>query len=154
MGQLIEGVWRTDDAGATWTASSTPLPQTEEADGIYAVTFADSNRGLVVGGNYTKPGDGAGAGARTSDGGRTWTSFDLGGYRSAVAHLGADRWMAVGINGSDTTGDGGVSWRSLEPDVELNAVTGTKDGSAVWAVGPSGAVYRLRLGLGVERPEE
>lgn len=143
-------VWHTDDSGASWTAVSTPLPQGGEADGVYAIDFVDERHGVVVGGNYTRPEDGARAAAWTEDGGRTWHSADTRGYRSAVDSS-AWGWLAVGINGTDYSADGSV-WSAQSFAPELNAIAHSPDGYDAWAVGPGGGVHHVGVSLAPGRP--
>lgn len=144
-------VLRTVDGGRSWAAVRTPMRQGDGAAGIFALAFQDELVGLGVGGKYTEPEARYGTVILTEDGGKSWILCERppGGFRSAVAPLpkrpGA--WIAVGINGTDVSLDGGLSWSPIGTgrDTELNAVMPTPSGDAVWAVGPLGTVRRMQL---------
>jgi photosystem II stability/assembly factor-like uncharacterized protein len=104
----------------------------------------DSKNGVIVGGDYEKPAEAINNLAFTKDAGRSWTPrTGLTGYRSAVAYIENRKIIAVGTNGTDLTTDGGGVWKKIG-DENLNAVA-AKGRDAVWAVGPSGLVAKLRL---------
>ena len=139
-------VFHSNDGGLHWDVAATPLRHDGAGAGIFSLAFADSARGVAVGGDYGKPGDAAANVAVTSDGGRTWiepAGAHPSGYRSAVAFL-AERkvWIAVGTSGSDISRDGGRSWKTFDSGA-YNAV-GAAGGDAVWAVGPGGRIAKLR----------
>jgi photosystem II stability/assembly factor-like uncharacterized protein len=134
------------DRGRTWRGSQTPLRNDSASSGIFSLAFADSRRGVAVGGDYTKPADTTGNAAITTDGGRTWArpaGTPPSGFRSAVTYVAPSKlWIAVGTSGSDVSTDGGQSWRLFDGG-GYNAVSFTTRG-AVWAVGPQGRIARFR----------
>lgn len=140
------------DAGRTWTVADTPLAA-GPSTGIFSIAFRDARHGIVVGGDYTREHEAADNAARTSDGGRTWTLVTgLGGYRSVVAHLGADRgaqlWMAVGPSGSDISADDGKTWRpygSLGFDTIGVAKGRNRTAVSVFGAGANGRIGRLQI---------
>jgi len=133
-------VFHSDDGGKSWTVAKAPLRHDSETAGVFSLAFSDARHGVAVGGDYMKPGEGAGTIAITEDGGKTWTApaSQLPGYRSAVVYL-EDRkmWIATGTSGSDASLDGGRTWKSLGGG-GYNAVSFA--GSVGWAVGPGGAI--------------
>ncbi|KAK3277159.1 hypothetical protein CYMTET_14816 [Cymbomonas tetramitiformis] len=82
-------------------------------EGLYGVTFQDSNTGWAVGADGTT--------LRTSDGGNTWSVSGDGGPEKlhswkAVSFHGPNTGWAVGSSGSIIhTGDGGATW-TLQPN--------------------------------------
>jgi hypothetical protein len=99
----------------------------------------ENSRFIAVGGDYTKPNEGAGTAAWSADGGWTWTASAQPphGYRSGVEWSDALKaWIAVGANGSDMSRDDGKTWVALD-DGEWNAV------SLPFVVGPKGRIGRL-----------
>jgi hypothetical protein len=102
-------------------------------------SFADNSRFIAVGGDYTKPSEGAGAAAWSADGGWTWTASTTmpRGYRSAAQWTEPMKaWIAVGTNGSDISRDDGKTWTALD-DGDWNAV------SLPFVVGPKGRIAKL-----------
>jgi photosystem II stability/assembly factor-like uncharacterized protein len=140
-------VFHSNDGGRHWDVAGTPLRHDGAGAGIFSLAFADSAHGVAVGGDYGKPAGIAGNGAVTSDGGRTWVDpagAHPNGYRSAVAFLpGRKVWLAVGTSGSDISRDEGKSWKPFDSGA-YNAI-GAAVGGAVWAVGPSGRIGKLRF---------
>lgn len=136
-------VFRTEDAGKSWSVTRTPLRPASEGAGIFSLAIAGA-RGVAVGGDYTKPGEAGENVAISDDSGARW-SRPAGaprGYRSAVVYVPERRaWVAVGTSGSDISEDDGRTWRGFD-DGAWNALSVAADG-AVWAVGPEGRVARL-----------
>ncbi len=137
-------VFSSEDGGETWNVASTPIASTESA-GIFSIAFANTDHGVVVGGDYKQPNFSISNVAITDDSGRHWRA-PLGsppsGYRSAVAVLNINfeaHFVAVGPTGSDISSDWGNSWRSIDK-TSFNALAFTPDGRAGWAVGGDGRV--------------
>jgi len=133
-------VFHSDDGGKTWTvAKALPRPHSESA-GVFSLAFSDGRHGVAVGGDYTKPGEGAGSIAITEDGGKTWTEPNppLPAYRSAVAYIDDKKmWIATGTSGSDVSLDGGRTWKPFG-EAGFNAMSFA--GSVGWAVGANGII--------------
>ena len=139
-------VFHSDDSGKSWSVAKTPLRHDSESAGIFSIAFSTARHGVTVGGDYTKPNEGADSIAITEDGGKTWVApaASLPGYRSAVAYL-EDRkiWIAVGPSGSDVSLDGARTWKSFDA-AAYNAMSFY--GSVGWAVGPGGAIASISVG--------
>jgi photosystem II stability/assembly factor-like uncharacterized protein len=144
IGTSRSRVLRSDDGGRTFTVWQTPLPTSDSA-GIFSIAFRDATRGIVVGGDFQKPAEAVNNAAITIDGGRTWASvYGLGGFRSAIAHVGGDShtWIAVGPSGADLSRDDGRSWTAV-PGPGFHAVAAVPRANVVWAVGEKGSAGRL-----------
>jgi photosystem II stability/assembly factor-like uncharacterized protein len=132
-------VFHTSDGGKSWTVAATPVRNDGPAAGIFSLAFSDSQHGIAVGGDYSKPTEDLKNIATTSDGGRTWTA-PAGrpkGFRSAVEWLAEKKaWLVTGTSGSDVSTDGGNSWKNFDSG-NFNALGG------MWAVGPRGRIARL-----------
>ncbi|HEX5724975.1 MAG TPA: hypothetical protein VFX98_05890 [Longimicrobiaceae bacterium] len=143
-------VFRSADAGRTWTVTTLPMAGGSQGAGVFSLAFVDARRGVAVGGDFETPDDPTGNAARTEDGGRTWIAVAGAaprGYRSGVAHVPGTApplLVAVGTSGSDYSTDFGESWSPIDT-VGYNAVAAAGP-DAVWAVGPRGSVARLRRG--------
>jgi len=135
-------VFRSEDAGASWTASSVPFIHGTSA-GIFSIAFHDQH-GIAVGGDYQRPALAQNNAAVTKDGGVTWKPIRGAaprGYRSAVAFVpGRDLAVAVGTSGSDVSRDNGNNWEAIDQE-SYNAVSFARDGAG-WAVGPKGRIAR------------
>lgn len=133
-------VFHSKDSGRTWTVVSTPIRNDSPSAGIFSLAFA-GNRGIAVGGDYTKPADRAHNIAITSDGGRTWiepSGQHPAGYRSAVTYWPREKaWIAAGTSGSDISYDNGQNWKTFDTSAynSLGVI-----GDRCWAVGPNGRV--------------
>jgi photosystem II stability/assembly factor-like uncharacterized protein len=131
-------VYHSSDRGRTWQATATPLPSSQSS-GVFAVAFRDRNHGVAVGGDFSAPA--TGSAATSQNGGRTWQSATVSGYRSGAAWLLGDAVVAVGPNGSDLSLDGGRHWRQFD--------TGSFDTVdcptpvTCWAAGEKGRVGTL-----------
>jgi photosystem II stability/assembly factor-like uncharacterized protein len=131
-------VYHSTDRGRTWQVAATPLPSSQSA-GVFAVAFRDREHGVAVGGDYAAPT--TGSAATSGNGGRTWQSAAVSGYRSGAAWLLGDAVVAVGPTGSDLSLDRGRHWRQFD--------TGSFDTVACptpvtcWAAGEHGRVGTL-----------
>jgi photosystem II stability/assembly factor-like uncharacterized protein len=124
-----------------WTVSETPVVSGNASSGIFSV--AGNERTFVaVGGDYKDPRNSNRAAAYSLDGGMTWQLASTGprGYRSAVAHVGANAFVAVGPSGEDISIDNGAHWQPAG-EFDLNAVSFV-DPAHGWAVGRTGLIVR------------
>jgi photosystem II stability/assembly factor-like uncharacterized protein len=134
-------VFHSRDGGLHWTVTEAPIAAAE-AGGVFSLAFRNPRDGLMVGGDFTAPDNGADASGFTNDGDHWRGGGDLSGYRSGVDWLtGAPATaIAVGPTGSDVTYDGGRHWSAFDtaPYDAVDCVPGT-----CWASGPAGAVALL-----------
>jgi photosystem II stability/assembly factor-like uncharacterized protein len=131
------------DGGRTWTVTGAPIPPSAAGGGVFSLAFRNPRDGVMVGGDFNAPTNGARASGFTHDGGATWQQGgDLSGYRSGVDWVTFSRatLIAVGPTGSDVSDDGGRSWRAFDttPYDAVDCVP-----LACWASGPNGAVAVL-----------
>jgi photosystem II stability/assembly factor-like uncharacterized protein len=143
-------VFHSSDSGRTWSVAETPIAHGNASSGIFSIVRADEETIVVVGGDYQDPQRAAGVAAYSLDEGKTWqlAAQQPGGYRSAVAHLDDGRWVAVGPNGEDISGDFGVHWKHTD-SLNLNAVALLNIWTG-WAVGPNGTIARFVNRYGYE----
>jgi photosystem II stability/assembly factor-like uncharacterized protein len=138
-------VFHTSDRGVTWTAAEAPLTAANASSGLFSIAFADARRGFVTGGDYKQPKFAGLNGARTEDGGATWSPAPISatGFYSAVVPLpGAPSdWIAVGLAGTAVSHDGGKTWAALDR-APFNAVA-FSDPNTGWAAGPKGTIVRF-----------
>jgi hypothetical protein len=132
--------------------TNVPLATGDSAGAFSIVVKADrkgSWRGVIVGGDYSKPNSSINSCAFSKDEGMTWNpSVTMPhGYRSAVAYSPTTKtWITVGPNGTDISTDDGRNWRALKPspgeasdsDRNWNAL------SLPFVVGLKGRIGRLR----------
>jgi photosystem II stability/assembly factor-like uncharacterized protein len=135
-------VFRSHDGGLHWTVADAPIPATP-AGGVFSLAFRNPREGVMVGGDFEAPANGADASGFSRDGGASWLAGgDLSGYRSGVDWVGGERatLIAVGPTGSDVTYDGARRWTGFDttPYDAVDCVPGT-----CWASGPAGAVAVL-----------
>jgi photosystem II stability/assembly factor-like uncharacterized protein len=139
-------VFHSPDSGGTWTTVSTPVRNDTASAGIFSIAFSDARRGILVGGEYTKPAESLHNIAITLDGGRTWVEpagSHPNGYRSAVGYVPDKKlWVAVGTSGSDVSYDGGKSWKLFDTGA-FNAISFVSS-NAGWAVGPGGRLAKFK----------
>jgi photosystem II stability/assembly factor-like uncharacterized protein len=138
-------VFHSTDGGHTWSVAATPIRNDSASAGIFSIAFGDTDHGVAVGGDYSKPDQGEHNIAVTSNGGLTWSQpagSRPAGFRSAVAFL-ADLgvWITTGTSGSDVSSDGGKTWTEFDSGA-FNAIDRISSG-ATWAVGPKGRIARL-----------
>lgn len=141
-GGAVAHVFRSGNAGASWTAATPPVLSGPASAGIFSLAFSNDSDGVAVGGDYQKPNQTRGNVAITKDGGTSWESPDgvvPRGFRSAVAYdHGGKLWVAVGTSGSDYSKDNGKTWQPIDAE-NYNALSFAPDGAG-WAVGPKGKI--------------
>lgn len=145
-GAVVARVFHSSDRGKSWTVHDTPIRAGTASEGVFSVAFRDAKHGVVAGGDYTKASLGGRNVALTSDGGATWTLVDSAsapqGFKSAVAYVpgsAGKRLVAVGLNGTHASADGGKTWVATDtiPYNSLQLI-----GMSGYAAGPKGRVAR------------
>lgn len=139
-------VFHSKNLGRVWWTSQTPIVHTSASSGIFSLAHFPGDKSstvVVVGGDYQDPKQASRVAAFSRDGGKTWklSKQQPGGFRSAVALLGSDTFVAVGPNGEEFSDDHGVHWKQTDT-LNLNALT-ILDAQHAWAVGPNGTIARL-----------
>ena len=117
------GVWRTDDAGATWS----PCMDLQPTLAIGALAFAPSNPSIIYAASGEDGGGKPGVGVyRSSDGGKTWAvaaTVPSTRFSAIVVHpRNADVIYVAGNQGLHKSLDGGATW--LTNPGELSLFTG------------------------------
>ncbi len=124
---------RTHDGGITWQPLNNPF----NAD-IYSIFFLNDTLGYFAGGG----------GARTTDGGDTWTAVNsLPSFTMSIFFTDPDTGYVVGVSGQVLrTTNGGTDWVTVVPE-PFDAIIGdaTLVDGALIAVGRYGDVYRAAL---------
>jgi photosystem II stability/assembly factor-like uncharacterized protein len=137
-------VFHSSDRGATWQAASLPIPAGAAARGAFSVGFLNPKIGMAAGGDYKEPALAGINGARSEDGGITWTPATIlpSGYMSVVMPVpGAPAsFVAAGLAGSGYSLDAGKSWTALD-NTPMNTV-GFATPTTGWAVGPKGLLMK------------
>jgi photosystem II stability/assembly factor-like uncharacterized protein/pimeloyl-ACP methyl ester carboxylesterase len=138
-------VFHTTDAGRTWKVSEAPLV-TGLNQGVFSIAVADTNRLVIVGGDYDHPQMVKPNSAYTDDGGNTWkeSSHRPAGYRWCVAivpNTPGPTAFAVGPTGMDYSIDGGKNWDQMN-EVDANTIA-FADAHRGWAVGQKGLILKF-----------
>ncbi len=137
-------VFHSPDFGKTWKPTDAPLGGSATT-GIFSIV-----RGLggyaIVGGDYKNIDATERTAAFSSDQGGTYqlSKSQASGWRSSVIALDGKSLVAVGMNGTDISDDGGRNWKRAEA-TGFNALDAISIGKRreVWAVGTGGRVARL-----------
>ena len=147
-GGSVARVFASRDGGRSWTVDETPIAGSGTA-GIFGIAFRDTAHGLVVGGDYRRPGEFTDNVARTRDGGRTWSlvaSAQPAGVRYGAAYVqtatGATL-VAVGPAGWGYSADDGETWISGD-SLGFNTIAAGPSGLA-WVAGVEGRISRLKF---------
>jgi photosystem II stability/assembly factor-like uncharacterized protein len=141
-------VFRSTNAGKTWTVADTPIIHGPDSAGIFSIAFRDATHGVIAGGDYKHPAQAGPNLAFTNDGGLTWTLSTISPqtYFSAVA------FVAPGSPGSAVLAAGTTraayandvtkkTWQKTW-DLNLNALSVSQSGEAI-AVGPKGLIVKF-----------
>lgn len=137
-------VLHSSDRGLTWQAAAVPIPAGAPSKGVFSLGFLDTRTGMAVGGDHKEIKLATLNGARTEDGGATWTPAAVlpEGFMSVVMPVpGApNSFVAAGRAGTGLSRDGGKSWKALD-FTAVNTV-GFASPTAGWAIGPDGLVLK------------
>lgn len=139
-------IFRSTDRGQSWSAYEVPINQGASSQGIFSLSFADTLRGVAVGGDFLAPDDTVRIAAYTTDGGLSWQPAGQmpGGYRSGVAYFSSDNlFIATGTNGTDYSTDFGVTWLPLDT-MGYHSIQPVPGQSAAWLSGDEGKVAKLK----------
>jgi len=135
-------VFRSTDAGSSWTVAETPIRSGQSSQGVFSVFFADEQRGVAVGGDYLDEPNSTATAAVTVDGGATWTTAETppSGFREcvvAVSYATPRVLIAVGPSGTDLSENGGLTWKPIA-EGHFHSVGFSADGATGIAVGMDG----------------
>ncbi|MDB5195879.1 MAG: oxidoreductase [Flaviaesturariibacter sp.] len=127
-----------------------PLLQGKETTGANSIAILDNNtrKGgktmIVVGGDFMTPGSDTLNCFYSKDRGKTWKAPRVKphGYRSCVEYITKKMIITTGINGSDYSTDGGITWKWFSKE-GFNACRKAKNGTAVFFAGNGGKVGKL-----------
>jgi photosystem II stability/assembly factor-like uncharacterized protein len=141
-------VFRSTDAGKTWTVAETPIVHGNEFQGINSIAFRDAKHGVIAGGDYMNPEHTGANLAFSDDGGLTWKLATVSPqtYISAIAFArpgsASTGVMVVGTTRSAYADDlAKASWQKTW-DLNLNALSISPSGDAI-AVGPKGLIVKF-----------
>ena len=145
-GAAVSRVFHSTDGGQSWKASATPIPAAAATRGVFSLAFLTPRLGMAVGGDYKQSPEQVVNGARSDDGGATWSAAPVApaGYMSVVATVpgAANALVAGGLAGSGYSLDAGRTWRALDT-TPLNAIA-FASANRGWAVGPKGLLMRYQ----------
>ncbi len=133
-GGAVSRIFHSRDGGRHWTVTDAPIPAAP-GGGVSSLAFRGPRVGVAAGGDFDNP-DVAPDSAAFTRNGRTWTGSDPGGYRSGVDWVPGSRrtLVAVGLNGSDVSRDGGRTWSTFS-GTGFHAVVCVRDRHTCWASG-------------------
>ena len=146
-GGKVARVFRSADAGKTWSVADTPIVHGPDSAGIFSIAFRDAMHGVIAGGDYKHPEQDGPNPAFTDDGGVTWKLSPISpqAYFSAIAFAQPAGGKAVLVVGSARSAYADditkKSWQKIW-DLNLNALSVGPSGKAI-AVGPKGAIVSL-----------
>lgn len=115
-------IMKSEDFGKTWQIYDTPIIQGNGPQGIYSIDFTDKNKGIIIGGDYSKPLENKANKAITKDGGKTWTLVANNqdpNYKSCVQYVPDTKGLevfAVGKTGVSFSNDGGNTWKEVSKE--------------------------------------
>ena len=146
IGTTAGRVLRSSDGGNTWAVSQAPI-HVDKSAGIFSIAFRSASEGIVVGGDFNRPGEVRENAAVTHDGGTTWTAVNsLRGFRSVVAWANGGRGpaLAIGPTGADISLNNGATWTPVEGD-GYDTVSFGPASRTGWAAGDKGRIAKVTI---------
>ena len=152
-GGKVARVFRSTNAGKTWTVADTPMIHGPDSAGIFSIAFRDAAHGVTAGGDYKHPEQDGPNLAFTNDGGLTWklSTVSPQAYFSAIAFAkpgsakagsGGTAVMVAGTTRAAYADDlAKQSWQRTW-DLNLNALSISPAGNAI-AVGAKGLIVNF-----------
>ena len=140
-------VFRSSDAGETWSVIETPIVHGSASAGIFSVAFSDAKHGVIAGGDYKQPNKDVASVATTSDAGKSWklSTIKPQRYFSAVALRpnGGKGIVAVGTTQyAVAKTPAAQEWTEFDQlSSEPNAVAVSPGHWLIWLVGMKGAIF-------------
>jgi photosystem II stability/assembly factor-like uncharacterized protein len=137
-------VFHSADNGHSWTVATTLILHGTASAGIFSI--ACSGRTVVaVGGDYVNPSVPQTSIAYSDDLGVTWhiPKKSTEAFRSAVAFVSPNTWIAIGTTGTDISTDNATDWTLLNHD-NANAILSVVPNRVITA-GPKGAITRITI---------
>jgi photosystem II stability/assembly factor-like uncharacterized protein len=137
-------VFHSADNGHSWTVATTLILHGTASAGIFSIACNDHTV-VAVGGDYVNPSVPQTSIAYSDDLGVTWRlpKKSTEAFRSAVAFVSPNTWIAVGTTGADISSDNSVHWTTLN-EQNANAALAIDAHSALTA-GPKGTVTHLNI---------
>ena len=112
-------IFKSDDAGKTWSVNPTPIVQGEKMTGIFSMDFYNEHIGIIMGGNWEDKSSTVNAKAISTDGGNSWkliANNELPGYISCVQFVPngyGKKIMACSTEGIYYSHDRGQHWTKI-----------------------------------------
>lgn len=99
----------------SWEGRALPVNHGVATTGAFSMAFRNSERGMVVGGDYAKDTISVANSCYTSNKGLEWalTAAFPGGYRSCVQYIDDQLVICTGTSGTDLSEDGGQHWHNI-----------------------------------------
>jgi photosystem II stability/assembly factor-like uncharacterized protein len=142
-------VFRSTDAGKTWSVTDTPIMHGPASAGIFSIAFRDAKHGVIAGGDYKEPEKGGPNLAISNNGGKTWKLVRISQqkYFSAIAHVRGHPGsiLAGGSSALALSQNNLRSWK-LFSTAKVNAV-GSDNDLVLWAVGADGMIFKTAFPL-------
>ena len=147
-------VFRSTNAGKTWSVVETPIVHGADSTGIFSIAFRDRRHGVIAGGDYQHPEQSGANLAITNDGGLTWALAPISPqwYFSAIAFVpacvAADALVrpqksifALGTAHAACAHETYTKWQE-NWNFNLNALSVSPSGD-IFAVGPKGLIVHF-----------
>jgi len=132
-------VYKSTDYGRNWQVRDSPIISGGQMTGIYAVTFYNKQRGIIIGGDWNEKSRNRQNKAVTQDGGQSWQLISDGndpGYQSCVDYrpgTAGSTLLSCGIPGAYYTQDSGNTWKQLLTDAYYTL--SMADSTTLWMAG-------------------
>lgn len=147
-GGKISRLWISDDKGANWKTTETPILQGQPTQGIFSVAVSeDQKTAVIVGGDFQQDSLKKDHVFYTLDGGLHWNSpiTPTRGYRECVEYITSNMLIATGPTGTDVSYDGGKNWSASSDEKSFHVIRKARKGKLVVLAGGEGKLNVVKI---------
>lgn len=143
-GGLHARLFVSEDLGLTWRSEDVPIQKGKSSTGTFSIAV-DKNQILAIGGDYLSD-KSSDKNFTFSKNQREWSFANKPplGYKSCIAKIKRNYFVATGTSGTDVSLDNGINWEHIDAK-SLNVCQSDKKGKTIFLAGAKGVVYSLKI---------
>jgi photosystem II stability/assembly factor-like uncharacterized protein len=123
-----------------------PLLQGKSSTGANSMDISETGKIIIVGGDFSADSISYGNCAISDDNGKTFymPRSSPSGYKSSIAYIGNNKWIACGTSGVDISLDDGTTWKNISQE-SFHVVQKAKKGNKIFLAGKNGRIAEILI---------